>query len=194
MEPTLAGAQAPSTKSATTVWTTSAAAAILLAGTIVFLWRAGDAYQIYKALHVAFAVIWVGGGFAITLMGLMAERSGDSREIATLVKFAEKIGQRVFSPSGVVVFAFGVAMIEKASLGWGVFWLDFALAVFALSFATGAGYLGPTAKKLKLAYQSSGGETTPAIAALQRRVLRVMRFDAVLLLLIVVDMVAKPTF
>ena len=192
MEPTLAGAAAPS--DATSSRLTLIAGAVLLVGTILFLWQSAGAYDVYKTLHVAFAVIWVGGGLAITVIGLLAQRAGDPRELAVIVKYAEKLGQRVFTPSGVIVFAFGVAMIEKGGLGWGVFWIDFALVVWALSFLTGALYLGPTSKKIHLAYEASGGELTPAITALQKQILTVVRFDAVLLLLIVVDMAAKPTF
>jgi uncharacterized membrane protein len=192
MEPTLAGAAAPSESAGNRF--TLAAGAILLVGTILFLWQSSGAYEVYKTLHVAFAVIWVGGGLAILVIGLLAQRASDPRELAVVVKYAEKLGQRVFTPSGLIVFAFGVAMIEKGGLGWGIFWIDFALVVWALSFLTGATYLGPTSKKLREAYQASGGEQTDAITALQRQVLTVLRFDAALLLLIVVDMVAKPTF
>jgi uncharacterized membrane protein len=192
MEPTLAGAAAPADARAGRL--TLAAGLILLVGSIVFLWQAAAAYDVYKALHVAFAVIWVGGGVGVTITGVLAERTNDPRELAVIVKYAEKLGQRVFTPSGVIVFAFGIAMVEKGDLGWGVFWLDFALVVWALSFVVGAGYLGPTAKKIHRAYEASGGALTPEITALQKRVLTVVRFDAVLLLLIVLDMTAKPTF
>jgi uncharacterized membrane protein len=192
MEPTLAGAAAPSDSKGSQL--TLIAGVALLAGSILFMWQASGAYDVYKAMHVAFAVIWVGGGLAITVIGLLAERAGDPRELAVIVKYAEKLGQRVFTPSGVIVLAFGVAMIEKGDLSWSIFWIDFALVVWAISFAVGAGYLGPTAKKIHLAYEASGGELTPEITALQQRVLSVIRFDAVLLLLIVVDMAAKPTF
>lgn len=188
---TIAGAAAPTDRSSGRL--TLLAGAILLLGSIVFLWQAPGAYSIYKALHVGFAVVWVGGAVTITLLGLLAERSTPA-EMATIVKYAEKVGQRVFTPSGVIVFAFGVAMIEKGGLGWGMFWIDFALVVWVLSFVVGAGFLGPTAKKIHLAYEASGGALTPEIVRLQQRVLRVIRFDAALLLLIVVDMAAKPTF
>jgi uncharacterized membrane protein len=192
MEPTLAGAAAPSDSKSGQL--TALAGLILLVGSIVFLWQSSGAYEIYKSLHVAFAVIWVGGGVALTTIGLLAERANDPREIATIVKYAEKLGQRVFTPSSVIVLAFGIAMIEKGGLGWGIFWIDFALAAWALSFVVGAGYLGPTAGKIHKAYEQSGGELTPEITALQRQILRVVRFDAAVLLLIVVDMAAKPSF
>lgn len=189
---TIAGAAAPSDRRGTQL--TLLAGLVLLAGTILFLWQAPGAYSVYKALHVAFAVVWVGGGTAITIFGLLAERANDPRETAVIVKYAEKLGMRVLTPSGVIVFAFGVAMIEKGDLGWNAFWIDFALVLWAVSFAVGAAYLGPTAKKLHLAYEAAGGDHTPAIEALQKRILTVIRFDAALLLLIVVDMAAKPTF
>jgi uncharacterized membrane protein len=192
MEPTLAGAAAPTDSRSSQL--TLLAGLVLLVGSIVFLWQSSGAYEIYKTLHVAFAVIWVGGGIALTIIGLLAERADDPRDLATIVKYAEKLGQRVFSPSSVVVLAFGIAMIEKGGLGWGTFWIDFALVLWAVSFAVGAGYLGPTAGKLHKLHEASGGALTPEITAVQQRILRVIRFDAAMLLLIVVDMAAKPSF
>jgi uncharacterized membrane protein len=192
METTIAGAAAPSSSRGTRL--TLLAGALLLAGSILLLWQSPGAYSIYKALHVAFAVVWVGGGVGITIMVLFAQRKNDPRELSVIVKYAELLGQRVFTPSGIVVFAFGVALVEKGDLGWGTFWLDFALVLWALSYAVGAGFIGPTAKRIAKAYEASGGELTPEIAALQTRILTVLRFDVALLLRVVIDMAAKPTF
>jgi uncharacterized membrane protein len=189
MEATSAG-EAP----AKTPTSTMLSGIVIIAGAIVFLWFAPSAYTVYKALHVVAILVWVGGDVTLTTLGIVFERRRDAGALAELGKMGAWIGTRVYTPALFAAFAFGVAMIEKGNLGWGVFWLDFALVVWALSFAIGAGYLGPTAKKIHAAYEASGGAMTPEIQALQNRVLRVIRFDAAMLLLIVVDMVAKPTF
>ena len=191
MEPTLAGAAAPTDSSSGRL--TLLAGLVLLAGSILFLWQSSGAYEIYKTLHIAFAVVWVGGGIALTIIGLLAERAGDPRELATIVKYAEKLGQRVFSPSSVVVLAFGIAMIEKGGLGWGTFWIDFALVLWAVSAAVGLGYLSPASKRLTHLLETEGPDA-PGVRPALDRIIGVARFDVVMLLLIVLDMAAKPTF
>ena len=39
----------------------------LLAVGIVFLWQGPDRYSALKGVHVAFAVLWVGGGATLTI-------------------------------------------------------------------------------------------------------------------------------
>jgi uncharacterized membrane protein len=193
MEPTLTGAAAPK-DTARSNTLTLAAAALLLVGTVVFAVAAPGSYEIYKLLHVVFAVVWVGGGTGLLILSLLAQRANEPHELAVLVKYAEQLGMKVFTPSGAIVVLFGAILTEKAGWGWGSFWIDFALVIWAVSFVVGAAVLGPTAKKIKEAYAASGGELTPEIEALQRRILAIMRFDVVLLLLIVIDMTAKPSF
>jgi uncharacterized membrane protein len=193
MEPTLAGAAAP-TQTKPVHPLTYAALAVLTVGAVVFLWQAPSSYEIYKALHVALAVVWVGGGTAFTIMALLADRARATAEMPVIAKYATLFGERIFTPAGILVLGFGIAMVEKGDLGWGVFWIDFALAVWALSFVVGAGVLGPTAKKIHKAFAESRGAMTPEIERLIDRIILIARFDVVLLLLIVVDMTAKPSF
>jgi len=193
MEPTLTGAEAPSTTRSGPAWMTPAAAAILLVGAIVFLWQAPGSYQIYKALHVAAAVIWVGGGTALTVYALVAQRANDTPTLLSLGKQAAFLGERVFTPASFTALAFGIAMVEKASWGWGVFWVDFALVGWAVSTAIGIGYLSPASKKLTKLLAERGPDDAEVRPALDR-LIGVARFDVVLLILIVVDMAAKPAF
>jgi uncharacterized membrane protein len=191
MDNTLAGAAAPSTTRRSPL--TAIAGVLLLVGTILFLWQAPGSYQVYKALHVAFAVIWVGGGTGLTLAALVAQRANDMDQLLAIGKQASFLGEKIFGPTSFVVLAFGIAMIEKGNLGWGHFWLDFALVVWALSAAIGIGYLSPAAKKLTQLLESKG-PADPAVRPALDRIIAVARFDVVMLLLIVVDMAAKPSF
>src|SRR5581483_1683556 len=104
MEPTIAGAAAPSEAQSSRL--TLLAGLLLLVGSVLFIWQTSSAYEIYKAIHVGFAVFWVGGGFVLLLIGLLAERANDPVEMATIVKYAEKVGTRLFVPAGLIVFAF----------------------------------------------------------------------------------------
>ena len=192
MEPTLTGAEAPSISRRKDLMT-PAAGLLLLVGAIVFLWAAPGSYQIFKALHIAFAVIWVGGGTGLTLCALVAQRADDTQQLISLGKQASFLGEKVFGPASFVVLGFGIAMVEKAGWDWGTFWIDFALVLWAVSAAVGLGYLSPAAKRLTRLLETEGPDASGVRPALDR-IIGVARFDVVMLLLIVVDMAAKPTF
>ena len=192
MEPTLAGAEAPPV-SRRADWITPAAGLLLLVGTIVFLWQTAGSYEIYKAIHVAAAVIWVGGGTALTVYALAAQRANDMPTLLALGKQAAFLGERIFGPASFVVLGFGIAMVEDAGWSWGIFWIDFALVVWALSAAVGIGYLSPAAKRLTRLIETNG-PNDPGVRPALDRIIAVARFDVVMLVLIVVDMAAKPSF
>lgn len=170
---------------------TPLAGVAFLAGLIVFLWFAPEAYSIYKAVHVLAAVVWVGGGAALMALALRADRAIDNAELAVIGRQAEWVGTRVFTPASFVVLGFGIAMIEKGGHDWGQFWVLFALVGWAISAATGILFLGPKTKILGQLYETRGPDDPDFLRQL-RTVLTIARFDAVLLLLIVVDMTAKP--
>ena len=166
---------------------------LLLVGTIVMLWRAPDAYQIYKALHVIAIVIWVGGDVTLTTLGIVFERRQDGPTLAALGKLGAWIGTRVYTPALFAAFALGVALIEKGGLGWGTFYIDFALVGWAIAATVGVGFVGPELGRIDKAAQQYG----PDSAEVGRRIARlfmIFRFDTAMLILIVIDMTAKPTF
>jgi uncharacterized membrane protein len=173
---------------------TLVAGLVVLVGSILFLWYAPDAYQIYKAIHVIAIVVWVGGDITLTTLGIVFERRNDGPTLAALGKMGTWIGTRVYTPTLFVVFAFGAAMMQKGGYDWwGVFWIDFALVGWAIAALVGVGFVGPELGRIDKAAQELG----PASAEVGRRVKRlffVFRFDTALLILIVIDMVAKPSF
>ena len=165
----------------------------LIAGTVVFLWFAPDAYQVYKALHVIAIVIWVGGDVTLTTLGIVFERRRDGETLAALGKMGAWVGTRIYTPALFAAFAFGVALIQKGHWGWSRFYIDFALVGWAIAATVGVGFVGPELGRIDKAAQEHG----PDSAEVGRRVKRlftVFRFDTALLILIVLDMTAKPSF
>jgi uncharacterized membrane protein len=151
-------------------------------------------YALFRVVHVAVAVFWVGGGLLLTVLGLRAERSDDPAEMATLARQAAFAGEKLFAPAGLIVLLMGIAMMingEEGLLQWGKFWVIAGLVGYALTFVTGIGVLAPLAKKVNLLLAEEGA-TAPATQAAIRRILLVARFDVALLLLVVADMVTKP--
>ena len=191
MEPTLVGAAAPDQSSKSGSALTLAAGGFLLIGAVVLLWAAPFTYDVYKGLHVLAAVVWVGGGATLTLLGIVAERERDPLRLASIGQMADWIGLRVYTPSSLTVLVFGILMVRKGDLGWGHFWIDAALVGWLITTAVGVGYISPQAKKLARIIEASGPTSAEAQAKI-RQILTVVRFDVVMMLLIVLDMAVKP--
>jgi uncharacterized membrane protein len=176
---------------ARTTWSTLGAAFVLVAGAVVFLWYAPASYSVYKALHVAAIVVWVGGDVTLTTLGIVFERRRDGAALAELGKMGAWIGTRVYTPTLFAVLGFGIALVEKGGYGWGTFWIDFALVGWTIATLVGVGFVGPELGRIDAAAQQHGPDS-PEVASRVKRLFAVFRFDTALLLLIVLDMTAKP--
>ncbi|MCW2965922.1 MAG: hypothetical protein JWO17_3174 [Actinomycetia bacterium] len=148
-------------------------------------------YGLFKAIHVTFAVLWVGGGAMITILAIVAERANDPLHIAQVARQAATVGEKFFAPVGLVTFLMGLAMMFNTNWGWGKFWVVIGLVGYAATFAIGIGLIAPTVKKLQAMIEAKG-PTDPDAIALIKRVMLITRVDSALLLLVVLDMVTKP--
>jgi uncharacterized membrane protein len=154
-----------------------------------------DWYGAFKTIHVVFAVIWIGGGFLISALAFIAELEHDIEGRSILARQAASVSMRVFTPSALIVLAAGIAMMlndfGEAAWSWGDFWVSFGLLGFAATFVIGIFVLTPAAKQME-ALVASGGANTPEAHAQMNRIFLIARADAAILLLVVVDMTAKP--
>jgi hypothetical protein len=89
------------------------------------------------------------------------------------------------------VVGFGFWMVQEGDLGDDARWLQIGIAGWIASFVIGAGYLGPHASKLAKLLDQRPPEDDE-VQDLIRRILLVARIDAVILLVVVFDMTAKP--
>jgi uncharacterized membrane protein len=169
------------------------AAALLVAGTVVLLWYAPDSYNVYKALHVISIVIWVGGDITLTTLGIVFERRRDGEALAQLGKLGAWIGVHVYTPALFAVLGFGIALMQKGDWPWDVFWVDFALVGWTIAALVGVGFVGPELGRIDRAAQELGPESE-VVGQRVKRLFTVFRFDTALLILIVLDMTAKPSF
>jgi uncharacterized membrane protein len=148
-------------------------------------------YVLFKTVHVTFAVIWIGGGFLLTLFGIIAEQKNDPNEIAIVARQAAMVSEKLFAPAGLIVFLMGIAMMLNTNWGWGKFWVVAGLIGYAATFLTGIGVLSPLAKKIHASVVANG-PTHPETIALVKRIMFIIRFDMALLFLVIADMVTKP--
>jgi uncharacterized membrane protein len=166
---------------------------VVIVGAVILLWFAPGSYQVYKALHVLAIVIWVGGDITLTTLGIVFERRRDGETLAALGKLGAWIGVKVYTPALFAALAFGIALVQKGDLGWGTFWIDFALVGWAIAATVGIGFVGPELGRIDRAAQAHGPDS-PEVQRRVRRLFTVFRFDTALLILIVLDMTAKPSF
>lgn len=105
-------------------------------------------YEIYLTFHVLMAIVWLGGGLALSVLGWRISLSNDGRAMAGFAKNAEWIGNRVFAPAALVLLVLGFLMIHEGPWSYDLLWIDIALAGFAVTFLTGLLVLGPQAGKI----------------------------------------------
>jgi uncharacterized membrane protein len=148
-------------------------------------------YLGFKAVHVIFAVIWIGGGALLTILGLIADRQQDPEHMAVVARQAALVGEKLFAPAGLIVVTMGISMMVNTDWGWSKFWVIFGLLGYATTFVTGIAVLSPRAKRLA-ALMSTAGPTAPETQRAIREILLIARIDIAVLLLVVVDMVTKP--
>jgi len=165
--------------------------AALLIVAVVFATSSGSWYLAFKSAHVAFAVIWIGGGALLTILGLIADRQNDAEGLAVVARQAALVGEKLFAPAGLIVFSMGIAMMVNTDWGWNKFWVIFGLIGYASTFVTGLAVLTPRAKKLH-ELMTTVGPTAPQTQRAIREILLIARVDIAILLLVVVDMVTKP--
>ena len=187
----MASTEASATPAArTSLLPTALVGAAFLVVAAIFL-STSSWYFTFKTVHVVFAVVWIGGGLLLTILALVAERKQDPVEMATIARQAAYVGERVFVPASLIVLVMGIAMMLNLDWGWGHFWIVFGLLGFASTFTIGIGFLSPLARRIVVSMEESGPHS-PETQALITRILLIARVDTAILLLVIVDMVAKP--
>jgi uncharacterized membrane protein len=169
------------------------AGAVLVAVAILFLALAPGTYQILLALHVLGVVIWVGGDVTLTTLGVVFERKRDGEALATLGKLGGWIGPRLYTPLIFAIFGLGIALVEKGGWGWNHFWLDFAIAGWGATATLGIAFIGPELGRIG-ALAAAIGPDSPEVGHRVNRLFMIFRGQTVTLMLIVIYMVAKPSF
>ena len=145
-------------------------------------------YEFLLFVHIACAVIWLGGSFTFQMYGMLVRRGGDPGEMAQFAGRAGLLGERMFTPASLLVLLAGIGLMIEGSWDWGLLWVDFALVTFAASFVVGLFVIAPMAKRLPAV-----GPTTPEGQQLTRRIFAILRVDLAFMYAIVFAMTVKPT-
>lgn len=149
-------------------------------------------YEWLLFLHIVAAIVWIGGGVVLQILGLRLARSRDGPGMLKFTRDIEFLGPRIFAPTSLAVLGLGVWMV-LVSDAWAFsqLWIVLALVAYGISFLIGITYFGPAAKRIERAVEAEGPDGA-TVARLIRTNLLVSRFDLAILLFIVWDMVFKP--
>ena len=139
-------------------------------------------------VHVAMAIVWVGGALMMQFFGIRASMSGDPARMAALGQDIEWIAHRVFTPASLAAFVSGILLVVESDFyGFGDDWIVMGLVLYATTFFAGILFLGPESGRI--------GKLPPGSPEMGQRILRLImlaRLDLVLLFLIVYVMTVKP--
>lgn len=149
-----------------------------------------DLYSLVKLLHVIASIAWVGGGFALMLLAIRADRAGNIDGLLQALRSIGEMGNRLFVPASLATLVFGLIMCTFW-VGFGDLWIIIGLAGYATTFLVGTLIFQPTGDRMAAMIARDG--VTPAALEQGRRILKVARFDYAVMLIIVADMVLKPT-
>jgi uncharacterized membrane protein len=149
-------------------------------------------FEFYKTIHVLAAVAWVGAVIFAEVHAYWVTKRNTPQDFGHFVDFQAWVGFKYFPPLTILVLASGILMVIESGYGFSETWIIIGLVLWAVSVALGAGFLGPQSIKIQEGMKAGG----PPDTALQQRIDRVQfaaRADVVLLMVIVVDMVIKPS-
>jgi uncharacterized membrane protein len=152
-----------------------------------------NTYTVLKTIHILAITAWVGGGALLVMLLARARRASDTPTLLTLVRQVQFVGPRVFAPSSLIALITGIWMIQNGYLyGDYDLWVILGLVGWAATFVTGNFFLRPAGEKLGAALAERGPED-PEVHGYVGRILNVARVDQLVLALVIVDMVIKPT-
>jgi uncharacterized membrane protein len=148
-------------------------------------------YELSKYLHIVFATGWLGGGLALVMLGIRAQRARDGEEYVRIIRNMLYLAQRLFVPGALLALIFGAIAAWLAGFYWQE-WIVIGLIGFALTFTLGIAVLKPSGDRLVAQADKEGA--SPDVVRQCMRILRIAKFDHVMLFTVAFDMVFKPTF
>ena len=148
-------------------------------------------YEFLLTIHVLAAVIWVGGGITIHVLGRRVLKRGDDQEVYEFSKEINTVAMRLYAPTSLILLVAGILLVNEAGYEFSQLWITLGFLGWIFSFLVGIGYYGPKDKKLQ-ALVAAEGPTAPGVVENVRQALMVNSFEILILVLVVIDMTVKP--
>ncbi len=149
-------------------------------------------YEVLVFLHIAFAIIWLGSGFLLQVLGFKADASRDVVRIQGLLDDADWAANRLFIPSSLVVLVLGILATIEGPWTFGDLWIVLGLVGYGMTFLTGVAFISPQVRRVSAVMERDGGMSQAAMAEV-RKLFLIGRVDLVVLFTVVAVMALKPT-
>jgi hypothetical protein len=149
-----------------------------------------DLFTVFKFLHVAAAIAWIGGGVTMFAMGIFAASRNDEAEMMHVLGNVGFMANRWFVPASLVTLVCGIVMATLGGL-WADAWVVLGLVGFAGTFLTGHFVL--RIKAMEAGKLMGEGRVAEA-AEVGRKLMQVAKFDYTMLFTVVALMVFKPAW
>ena len=149
-------------------------------------------YDVWLFLHIAAAILWVGGGTALGAMMGRLQKAQAGPALGAVGAQMEFFSKALFMPASLVAIVSGVALVLTSD-EWNFEdpWIAVGMAGFLFTLIVGMAVMGPTAKKLKeLGPSRPPGDAE--VAGLQAKMKRFGMINTVVLWVVVAAMVFKP--
>lgn len=147
-------------------------------------------YNLLQFVHVAAAIVWLGGSAALTVLNARLAGRLDGAGTAALESQSARLGALLFGPAAVTTLLAGFGMVAVSGMG-AQLWVIWGLAVVVASLVLSGGFIRRVAARL--GELTASPDTDAALVARQRTRLGLLNALNLLLLLSAVwAMVVKP--
>lgn len=147
-------------------------------------------YELWLFLHVAGAIVWIGGAAAIQVFGILTKRAADPAKTSFFAQNVSSTIMCVFLPAALLVLASGIGLTVNRDWDWGEPFIAAGLVLWALVALTAFGFLGRAIGRAGAELAAAG--PSPAIALRLRNLVWLSRVLLGVLAVIVFLMVVKP--
>ncbi len=148
-------------------------------------------YALFKFVHVASVIVWVGSMLTLTVLGARSARERDPAGAAALGRAAGFFGQNVAGPAAGLALLAGVAGMVTGRLAFTRLWIVWGFAALLLSAGMGATVQRRAGERLGRLLATAGPED-PGVPEARRRMARLNWINLLILTSAVFVMVAKP--
>jgi len=147
-------------------------------------------HEILLAVHVIAAVIWIGGGVALNMIGVRLIKANPEL-LRPMLKTFDWVVNRTILPASLVVLIFGVLLVIEGGYDFEDAFVIIGIIGAISTIVIGAGFLSPRMRKQEEIWDEHGDPSEIASQALSRTML-IARIDLVVLFVVIGTMVAKP--
>ena len=147
-------------------------------------------YEFWLFLHLLAAMVWVGGGVALQVFGILTKRAADPVKSAFFAQNASIAVLRVIFPAAVVVLIAGIGLVESGNWDWSEPFVLWGLILWAAIAVVAFGFLGRAMASAGAQLAAEG--PSPALGLRMRNLVWLSRVLLGVLVLIVFFMTVKP--